>query len=73
MFTPHERVSGRQNTRWVAFLLAALVAPICLVTTAPHGIVVIGLTLFVSILFFRLAWVHWHKHSDLTIPSLNLR
>lgn len=73
MFTLNQKLSGRQHTRWVAFLLAALVAPIGLVATAPHSIVVISITLLVSGLFFRLAWVHWNKHSDLTIPSLNLR
>lgn len=73
MSKPNEKFSGRQHTRWVAFLLAAIVTPIGLIVTAPHTLVVISITLLVSILFFRLAWVHWNKHSDLSIPSLNLR
>ncbi len=72
MFKSHERISGRQNTRWIAFLLAALFAPIAMLATAPHSIFVIGLTLLASILFFRFAWVHRTKHSQLTIPTLNL-
>jgi hypothetical protein len=73
MFRSHEKFSGRQHTRWFAFLLAAFVTSIGLVATAPHSTFVMSLTLLVSVLFFGLAWTHWNKHSDLTIPSLDLR
>jgi hypothetical protein len=73
MFKPYEKVSGRQHTRWVAFLLAALLCPIGLFVTAPNSIAVVILTLIVSIVCFRLAWVHWNKHTGLSVPSLNLR
>jgi hypothetical protein len=57
VFRPHEEILGWQNTHWIAFLLV----PIGLVAAAPHGIVLVCLTLFVSIWFIGLASVLWNK------------
>lgn len=73
MYKPHEKLSGRQHTLWIAFLLAALLCPMGLLVTAPNSIGVIILTLLLSIVCFRLAWLHWNKHTNLSVPSLNLR
>ncbi len=69
----YEKSSGRQHTRWVAFLLAALLCPIGLFATSPNSIFAIVLTILVCISCSRLAWVHWNRHTHLTVPSLNLR
>jgi hypothetical protein len=44
-----------------------------LLVTAPNSRAVITFILLVSALCFRFAWIHWTRHSDLSVPSLDLR
>ena len=72
MSSPFERITGRQHTRSVAFLLASIVGPTGLIATRPHGIIAISLTLTISAGLLAIAAMFWKNHSDHTVPSLDL-
>jgi hypothetical protein len=67
-----ERISGQQHTRSVALLLASIAAPAGLVATGPNSILATGVTLIISSACLTAAWVCSTRHSNCTIPTLDL-
>ena len=74
MFDPPLKSTGRQYTTTVALLAVAfLFIPAVLVAERPLGYLFLSLALACSALCITLAWVHWKRSSQLTIPSIAIR
>ncbi len=74
MFDPTLKSTGRQYTTTVALLAVAFIfIPAVLVAERPFGYLFLSLALASSALCVTLAWVHWKRSSQLTIPSIAIR
>ena len=74
MFDPQLKSTGRQYTTTVALLAVAFIFnPAVLVAERPFGYLFLSLALASSALCVTLAWVHWKRSSQLTIPSIAIR
>lgn len=71
MFDSGQKATGTGYTGTVALLTIAFIfCPAVLVASRPIEYVSVSLAVACSALFVMLAWVHWKKFSQLTIPSI---
>ncbi len=71
MFDSCQKSTGTTYTTTVALLLVAFVfSPAVLVISHPFGSLSLSLAIAGSALCVALAWVHWRKSSQLSIPSI---
>ena len=69
MFESVQRTTGREYTRTVAWLAAALIfIPAAFLAVRP-GYISLSLAFFCSVSCVTIAWISW-KRSRLTIPSI---
>jgi hypothetical protein len=74
MFDSGQKSTGTGYTGAVALLTMAFVfCPAVLVASRPVEYVSLSLAIACSALFAMLAWVHWKKFSQLTIPSIAIQ
>ena len=71
MFDSPQKSTGTRYTMTVALLVGALIfSPAVLIASGRSGRAAISLTLACSSLCVALAWIHWKRRSELTIPSI---
>jgi hypothetical protein len=71
MFDSHQKSTGTGYTTTVALLAVAFIfSPAFLVVSHPFGYLTLALATASSTLCVTLAWFHWKKSSQLTIPSI---
>ena len=74
MFDPPLKSTGREYTTTIALLAVAFIfIPAVVVAERLFGYLSLSLALAGSALCVTLAWVHWKRSSQLTMPSIAIR
>jgi hypothetical protein len=73
VFVTYEKLTGTQYTGTAAMLILAFIfIPAALIFSRPLGYLSVFLAAAGSALCVVLAWLNWNRHSQLTIPSLEI-
>ena len=74
MFDASQKSTGTGHTKTVALLVIAFIfSPGALVFSRPFGFVSLALATACSALCVTLAWVHWKKSAQLSLPSIAIQ